>query len=89
MHLEIGGDMGENDRELGEISAKLDIMAKAIDKLTDTLDKMQIEGCVIGKENASRIGALEATKNRIVFAVVAALVGGQAGVEFVKQILLP
>lgn len=88
--------MGDNDRELGEISAKLDIMAKSIDKLTTMLDTMQLQGCVIGRENRdainqqlTRISDLEASMKKVIYAGITVLVGGQAGIEVIKQILMP
>ena len=88
--------MGDNDRELGEISAKLDMLARSVDRLTNTVESMTTQGCVIGRENkqaiaeqSNRITGVELSLKRVMVAVGAIIVGGQTGIEVVKQLLMP
>jgi len=88
--------MGEHDRELGELSAKLDMLARSVDRLVCTVESMSTTGCVIGRENkeaiqqqSQRIEGVELSLKRVMVAVGAIIIGGQTGIEIVKQMLLP
>jgi hypothetical protein len=88
--------MGENDRELGEISAKLTMLAQAVERLSGMVESMRTDGCVVGRENRqdntaqdTRLDALEASLKRIMVAVGVIILGGQTGIELWKQYLVP
>lgn len=81
--------MGDNDREIGEISVTLKILAANIEAIQKKLEQMSLNGCVIGRENSEKINELQKGYRKIMAIGAVILVGGQAGIEWVKAILLP
>lgn len=81
--------MGDNDRELGEITVTLKILAQNIDAIQRKLEDMSIKGCVIGKENHDKIVDLQKGYRKIMAIGAMILVGGQAGIEWIKALLIP
>jgi hypothetical protein len=81
--------MGDNDRELGEISVQLKVLGQNVEAIQRKLEQMSTQGCVIGHDNAEKIKELQGGYRRLLFAAAAILVGGQAGIEWVKALFIP
>lgn len=81
--------MGDNDRELGEISVQLKVLGQNVEAIQKKLEQMSTQGCVIGRENSERIVKLENGYRKIVLTGVGILIGGQAGIEWIKALLIP